>query len=157
VADFVYHCHILGNESHAIQNARGQKGMIAVDHSLMKTTILLLVSDPALRSVLGETLEREGYTVLAAGDLGQAVDWLNESTPDLLITRNFVESLPGHDAAMYLHNKRPKMRVLMLGGLLDDDRLRYPEALQGFDTFPKPYTRAELLEKVKGVLVTPRG
>ena len=41
-----------------------------VDHSLMKTTILLLVSDPIIRSVLEETLEREGYTVLATGDLG---------------------------------------------------------------------------------------
>lgn len=131
--------------------------MIGVDHSLMKTTILLLVSDPALRSILGETLEREGYTVLAAGDLGQAVEWLNESTPDLLITRNYVEDLPGHDAAVYLRNKRPGMRVLMLGGLLDDDRLRYREALQGFDVFPKPYTRNDLLQTVKSVLVTPHG
>jgi hypothetical protein len=44
-----------------------------VDHSLLKTTILLLVSDSVLLSVLAETLEREGYTVLATGDLGQAV------------------------------------------------------------------------------------
>ena len=56
-----------------------------VDHSLMKTTILLLVSDPVVRSILKETLEREGYTVLASGDLGQAVNWLNQCTPDLLI------------------------------------------------------------------------
>jgi DNA-binding response OmpR family regulator len=157
VGDFVYECHISGHESNAIQNASGQKGMIGVDHSLAKTTILLLVSDPVVRSVLGETLEREGYTVLAAGDLGQAVDWLSESTPDLLITRNYVAGLPGHDAAMYLRNKRPGMRVLMLGGLLDDDRLRYREALQGFDVFPKPYTRTELLQTVKSVLITAHG
>lgn len=30
-----------------------------------------LVSDPVIRSVLEETLEREGYTVLATGDLGR--------------------------------------------------------------------------------------
>jgi len=30
---------------------------------------LLLVSDPVVRSILKETLEREGYTVLATGDL----------------------------------------------------------------------------------------
>ena len=52
--------------------------MTVVDHSLMKTTILLLVSDPVIRSILKETLEREGYTVLASGDLGQAVDRLQE-------------------------------------------------------------------------------
>ena len=44
-----------------------------MDHSLLKTTILLLVSDSVLLSVLAETLEREGYTVLVTGDLGQAV------------------------------------------------------------------------------------
>jgi hypothetical protein len=65
--------------------------------------------------------------------------------------------MSGHDAAMYLRTKCAKMKVLLVGGLLDDDRLHYREALQGFEIFPKPYTRAELLEKVKEVLNKPRG
>ena len=43
-----------------------------------------------------------------------------------------------------------------MGGLLDDERLHYREALQGFEVFPKPYTAAELLQKVKDVLSKPR-
>jgi CheY-like chemotaxis protein len=78
------------------------------DHSLLTTTILLLVSDPIVRSVLAETLEGEGYMVLATGDVGQGADWLKHSAPDLLITRNYVEGLPGHDAAMYLRTNAPK-------------------------------------------------
>jgi CheY-like chemotaxis protein len=124
---------------------------------LEKTTILLLVSDPVVRSVLQETFEREGYTIRATGDLGQAVDRLTECTPDLLITRTYVEGLPGHEAAMYLRTKCPTMRVLMLGGLLDDERLQYRAALQGFEVFPKPYTAAELLQEVKDVLSKPQG
>jgi DNA-binding response OmpR family regulator len=127
------------------------------DSSLKKTTILLLVSDPVVRSVMEETLEHEGYTVLSTGDLGKAVDRLKEVTPDLLVTRTYVQSMSGHDAALYLRTKSPKMRVLLVGGLLDDDRLHYREALHGFEVFPKPYTRAELLEKVSGVLKKPRG
>ncbi len=123
----------------------------------MKTTILLLVSDPVVRSVFQETLEHEGYTVLATGDLGQAVERLKYCMPDLLITRTYVQSLPGHDAAKYLRMKCLKMRVLIVGGLLDDERLQYREALQGFEIFPKPYTAAELLQKVKDVLSKPRG
>ena len=126
-----------------------------VDHSLMKTTILLLVSDPVIRSILKETLEREGYTVLATGDLGQAVDRLQECIPDLLITRTYIESLPGHEAAMYLRTKCLGMRVLMLGGLLDDERLQYRAAQQGFEVFPKPYTAAALLQEVRRVLGKP--
>ena len=128
-----------------------------VDHSLEKTTILLLVSDPVVRSVLKETLEREGYIVVATSDLGQAVDRLTECTPDLLITRTYVEGLPGHEAAMYLRTKCPGLRVLMLGGLLDDERLEYRAAQQGFEVFPKPYTTAALLQEVRYVLSKPHG
>lgn len=124
---------------------------------LMKTTLLLLVSDPIVRSVLQETLEHEGYTVLATGDLGTAVDRLKECSPDLLITRTYVQSLPGHDAAVYLRTKCPKMRVLIVGGLLDDDRLQNREVLHGFRVFPRPYSAAELLQAVKEVLSAPRG
>ena len=122
---------------------------------MMKTTILLLVSDPVIRSILKETLEREGYTVLATGDLGQAVDRLQECIPDLLITRTYIESFPGHEAAMYLRTKCLGMRVLMLGGLLDDERLQYRAAQQGFEVFPKPYTAAALLQEVRRVLGKP--
>jgi DNA-binding response OmpR family regulator len=122
------------------------------DHSLIKTTILLLVSDPLVRSVLQDTLEHEGYTVVTAGDLGNAVDRLKEITPDLLITRTYVEGMTGHDAATFLRTKSNGLRVLMVGGLLDDERLKYRETLEGFDVFPKPYSPKELLQKVKDVL-----
>ncbi len=123
----------------------------------MKSTILLLVSDPLVRTVLQETLEHEGYTVISTGDLGNAVDRLQEYTPDLLIIRSYVEGLPGHDAAVYLRSKLLKMRVLIVGGLLDDDRLQLRESLAGFEVFPKPYGAAELLQRVAEVLAKPSG
>jgi DNA-binding NtrC family response regulator len=128
-----------------------------VDRSLLKTTILLLVSDPVVRAVMQETLERAGYSVLSAGDLGQAVERLKHCQPDLLMTRTYIQGLPGHDAAVYLRGKCPKMRVLMVGGLLDDDRLSHRAELENIEVFPKPYSVAELLEKVKDVLSKPRG
>jgi CheY-like chemotaxis protein len=121
-----------------------------------KTTILLLVSDPLVRSVMGEMLDHEGYTVWATGDLGHAVGYLKKVTPDLLITRTYVENLPGHDAAKYLRTKCPGLRVLMVGGLLADERLYYREELEGFEVFPKPYPAADLLQKIKEVLGNPQ-
>jgi DNA-binding response OmpR family regulator len=119
---------------------------------LMKSTILLFASDPLVRRVLQETLESAGYTVISVGDLGHAVDRMQQYTPDLLIIRGYVEGLPGHDAAEYLRSKHLKMKVLIVGGLIDDDRLRLREQLAGFEVFPKPYSAADLLEKVKQVL-----
>ena len=126
--------------------------------SLKDTTILLLVSASIVRSILNETLEHEGYTVVAEGDLGQAVERIKECPPDLLITRTYIEGLTGHDAAMYLRTKCLKMKVLILGGLLDDERLQSREALQGFEVFPKPYAPANLIQEVKHILSKrPRG
>jgi CheY-like chemotaxis protein len=124
------------------------------DKSLLTMTILLLVSDPIVRAVLREALEGEGYTVWAAADLGNAVDLLKQCQPDLLITRGYVQSLTGHDAALYLREKLRSLRVLIVGGFLDDTRLQNREALQGFAVFPKPYSAGELLQKVKEVLST---
>jgi DNA-binding response OmpR family regulator len=119
---------------------------------MMNKTILLLTSDPVVRSVFQEVLEREGYLVLAAGDLGTAVDRLKESSPDLLIISSYIESIPGYDAATFLRTKRRGLRVLMVGGLIEDDRLQYRMTLKGFEVFPKPFAAATFLEKVNNVL-----
>lgn len=125
--------------------------------SKLNTTILLLVSDQLVRSVLAEVLEREGYMVVSAGDLGSAVEWLKQSTPDLLIIRTYISDMQGHDAAKYLQTKCHPMRVLIVGGLLADKRLEHREEIAGFEVFPKPYNAAQLIEKVKSVLATPNG
>ena len=116
------------------------------------TAILLLVSDPVVRLVMKETLEKAGYTVFPAGNLGKAVDRLKERTPDLLIISLYVEDISGRDAATYLRTKVPGLRVLMTSGLIDDDRLQNQMTLKAFAVFPKPFPPAEFIAKVKEVL-----
>ncbi|HEY4948881.1 MAG TPA: response regulator [Candidatus Acidoferrales bacterium] len=114
--------------------------------------ILLLVSDSVGRVVLQETLEHGGYSVMPAGDLGTAVKWVNESKPDLLIISPYIEDMSGYDTAKFLRTRCHGLPVLMVAGLIDDDRLEYRLSLESFAVFPKPYSAAELLSKVKDVL-----
>jgi CheY-like chemotaxis protein len=118
----------------------------------METTILLLVSEPLAREVIREVLERAGYVVMAAGDLGTAVDRLQESKPELLMIAPYVETITGHDAGKYLQGRSPGLRILMVAGLLADDRLQNRAVLERVEIFPKPFTGAELLQKMKQVL-----
>jgi DNA-binding response OmpR family regulator len=117
-----------------------------------KGTILLLCSDSDISAVLRDMLEGAEYLVLPAIDLGSAVDRLSEATPDLLIVRPHLEIISGHQAALYLRTKCNGLRVLMVGGLPDDDRITYRESLQAVEIFPKPFTAAEFLEKIASVL-----
>jgi DNA-binding response OmpR family regulator len=119
---------------------------------MMTAMILLLVSDSVARVVIQETLEHGGYSVMPAGDLGTAVKRLSESKPDLLIISPYIEDMSGYDTAKFLRTKCHGLPVLMLTGLMDDDRLEYRLALEGFAVFPKPYSAAELLSKVKDAL-----
>jgi CheY-like chemotaxis protein len=118
----------------------------------LETTILLLISEPLGRSVIQEFLEKAGYLVMATGDLGTAVDRIGECKPDLLIIAPYVETITGHEAAKYLQARCPSMHILMVAGLLADNRLQYRAELEKVEIFPQPFTGAHLLEKVRDVL-----
>ena len=122
---------------------------------LANATILLLSSDPVVRLVLRDVLEGAGYVVLPAGDLGSAVKKLMQTTPDLLIVRPYIDNIAGHDAALYLRTKCHGLRILIVGGFLDDDRLHYRNSLKSFAVFPPPYSAAQMLEKVQETLLAP--
>ena len=114
--------------------------------------ILLLDSDSVMRAALHDAFQSAGYLVVAVGDLGEAVDRLDEIRPDLLITRPYINSMPGRIAANYLRNRHPGLPVLIVGGFVDDDRLNVQNAIEEFYAFPKPFSRDELLTNVRDVL-----
>jgi DNA-binding NtrC family response regulator len=118
--------------------------------------ILLLSSEPVVRAVIKEVLEGAGYVVLATGGLGTAAELLAEYPIDLLVTHPYIDNVPGHAAAKYLRTQKPGLAVLVIAGLLEDDRLQNRADLEGFDLFPAAFTAAQLLEKVAEVLEAAR-
>ena len=114
--------------------------------------ILLLDSDPQMRAVLRDALASSGSLVVTAGDLGEAVDRVNEMRPDLLITRPYINSMPGRMAADYLRGKRHGLPVLIVSGFLDADQTNIQNTVDDFYVFPKPFSRDELLAKIRDVL-----
>jgi chemosensory pili system protein ChpA (sensor histidine kinase/response regulator) len=117
-----------------------------------RATIMVLCSDAVVMSVFRDTLEKANYLVVPAHDLGDAVDRLRETPPDLLIVRAYLDSISGHDAARYLRTKQHGLPVLIATGYIDDDRIAYRELLTSFEIFPAPYTAADFLAKVQQVL-----
>jgi len=97
-------------------------------------------------------LEHEGYTAVAAGDPGKAVDRIKECPPDLLITRTYIEGLSGHDAAMYLRTKCLKMKVLILGAFLMTSGFNLAKRCKDSRSSHAP---ARLIQELKHILSKP--
>lgn len=119
-----------------------------------QTTILLLSSESDIRRVLQEVLEAQGHVILPASDLSRAVDWLSRCAPDLLIVSPYLSGISGYEAALYLRTKCNGLRILMVGGFLEDERIQSRTTLKEIEIFPKPFTAAEFLQKVSDVLAS---
>lgn len=122
------------------------------DSSLQNASILLLASDPVMRPVLHETLQQAGCLVVSVDGLGPAVERLKQMRPDLLIVRPYINSMPGRTAARHLRTWCPGLPVLIVGGFMDDERIKVPNEIDEFHLFPKLWSRDELLNKVREVL-----
>ena len=105
-----------------------------------------------MRNVMRDRLSSQGYLVETAADLGTAVDRIREAAPDLLIIRPYINSMPSHEAVKYLRTKVRGLKVLMVGGLMDDPRITYNQELENITMFPKPFTAEQLFEAVKTAL-----
>ena len=127
----------------------------SLEVSRKHATLLLLASDQVLRDALQEVLKAQGYVVLPAGNLAGAVDWLSRCKPDLLIVRPYLSGIPGDEAALYIRTKCHGIRILMVSGFLDDERLHNRSSLRAIEVFPKPFTAAEFTKRVSDMLAAP--
>jgi DNA-binding NtrC family response regulator len=115
-------------------------------------SIVVIDSEETVRTVMTAILRRGGYDVRATGEFRSALEWLRESPPDLVITNVFLRGIAGHEAMLKLHTEFPKLPVLMVSGLPDEDAIHEWVGETRFDIFPKPFRSLTLLEKVSQMI-----
>jgi PAS domain S-box-containing protein len=115
---------------------------------------LLLVEDDADLLALQQTiLERSGYRVFATSSPRQAQALAAGEAPiDLLVTDLVMPELNGWELYQWISLHRPGLRALFMSGY-PAGTVR-PEELQGGgrDFLQKPFSRGELLRKVRQIL-----
>ena len=60
-------------------------------------------------------------------------------------TGRLEHTFTGHQAGKYLRTRNPGMRILVVAGLLADDRLQDRAELEKVAIFPQPFTGEQLL------------
>jgi CheY-like chemotaxis protein len=121
-------------------------------------TILLVEDEDALRGVLRETLEGDGYTVLAARDGAEALRLSDEHAGHIhaVLTDLVMPGLTGRSTAEGIALTRPNTKVLYMSGysregVIGRGALRRDAAFLG-----KPFTVDELLRTLRELLDFPR-
>lgn len=112
-------------------------------------TILLVEDEPAVRQLFAQALMRAGYTVHEARNGQEAMKLFDQhgDSIDMLLTDMRMPYMGGGELAHQLRGRRRTLKLLCISG--------YPGNLDAdlaSDFLAKPFSRDELLKKVREVL-----
>ena len=99
-------------------------------------------------------LEKQGYTVLAAGTPQEAISVANghDGGIDLLITDVVMPEMNGHDLARSLLPVHPNMKCLFMSGYTADIIADHGVLKDGVSFIQKPFSAKSLSDKVRQTL-----
>jgi CheY-like chemotaxis protein len=114
-----------------------------------RETILLVEDEPAVRQLFAQALSRAGYRVHEARNGQEALKVFDQhgDTIDLLLTDMRMPFMSGGELAQHLRTRRRTLKLICISG--------YPGTLDpalSADFLAKPFSRADLLDKVREVL-----
>lgn len=114
-------------------------------------TVLLVEDNDQVRAVARRVLQGSGYVVLEArrGDEALLLAERHEGPIHLLLTDVVMPEVGGRELAQQVRARRPQIAVLYTSGYSSDwAGVNEPDA----PFLPKPFTAAELIQKVREVL-----
>jgi two-component system, cell cycle sensor histidine kinase and response regulator CckA len=117
-----------------------------------RETILLVEDEPAVRQLFSLALTRAGYRVHEARNGQEAVKMFDQhgETIDLLLTDMRMPFMGGAELARQLRTRRESLKLLCISGYAGGSELEFSE-----DFLAKPFSRDQLLAKVREVLDRP--
>ncbi|MBI2384451.1 MAG: response regulator, partial [Elusimicrobia bacterium] len=117
--------------------------------------ILVVDDDPAVRLIAKRILETRGYTVREARDGEEALRMCRDpdKQPSLVLTDVVMTGMSGPELARRLKAARPGCRLLFTSGYAEE-KIAESSASSGH-FISKPFTAADLLEKVRQILDAP--
>lgn len=117
-------------------------------------SILLVEDEGAVGVVTAEMLRALGYTVYQSDNGAAALAFLEacEDNIDLVLTDVVMPLIGGRELMDRIRVMRPKSRILLMTGYMEDNALRRRVQDEGLPILEKPFTHAALAAKVRSVL-----
>jgi PAS domain S-box-containing protein len=118
-----------------------------------RETILVVEDNDSVRLFTTDTLRDLGFNVIAAVDAAEALKILDQNNlVDLMFTDIGLPGLNGRELAATVQRRHPKVRTLFTSGYAQMPSLTASRAMNDIPLLSKPFTRAQLYERVCEVL-----
>jgi CheY-like chemotaxis protein len=129
-------------------------GNISMDEQ--RTRILLVEEDPTLLELTSFRLELLGYEVVEMESAEDALAWLKNELPDLLIVNQFLPGLDGVELVDRLSNdiRTADVPMMLLSAIADLDSVQRAFNAGADEYLVTPYDPAVLEEKVERLAAT---
>ena len=114
--------------------------------------ILLVDDDSQVAKYLTLVLEKNGYSVTTTTSGDEALAFLRERRPDLLILDLNMPGLDGFDFLKIKRAEFPYLRILVISGYLKGSLLKAAELVGATSTLRKPIRSETLVSKVREIL-----
>ncbi len=117
-------------------------------------TVLIVEDDPMVRKLTSSILESNGYRVIAADKVDDAVHRAQqvEGSIHLVLTDVIMPGMKGPELFARIAENNPKAKVLYMSGYAEEAITRHGVLQEGIQFIQKPFTLHGLLEKVAAVL-----
>jgi PAS domain S-box-containing protein len=117
-------------------------------------TVLLAEDENEVRDLLYDLLVSQGFEVIAAGSGAEALELAktHDGPIHLLLTDIVMPGGTGRDLARQLADRRPETRVLYMSGYPEHGARPGSVLEAGAPFIPKPFTRDQLLGKIRQIL-----
>lgn len=128
-----------------------------VELALCGTETILVVEDNAkVRAVAVKMLRSAHYRVVEADGMAQVMRQLEDDEPlDLILSDVVMPGGGGPEVVEAVRRRRPQVKALFMSGYTDDAIVHHGVLDAGIAFLNKPFSRAELLAKVREVLGPP--
>ncbi len=116
--------------------------------------ILVVDDEPHLRLILQKQLEKDGYDVITVEDGFQAISFMRDETPDLVLLDIMMPEMDGYDVMRWM---KKNYRTATIPVIFLTARSGQYEKVTGLlegvnDYLTKPYEQRELLARVRNTL-----
>ncbi len=118
----------------------------------MKDRILLVEDDSTLSMIVSETLQRDGFVVMTAGDGEDGLKKFTRHGADLIIADVMMPRMDGFEMGRHIRQINRNVPLLFLTAKSEIDDIVEGFELGGNDYLKKPFKMLELIVRIKALL-----